>query len=375
MIGRQLAVSMPVGVSPARSIKAVIKSASLTMTQLHDRWFRIIGVPLIALIALVIYHEGNIRHGVSVPTELIHSMVAIVLIWEVNRQIIIRSRITYPGLKNTRPRIIFLLLWALLITTLIRLSISFFYSYTQFWGYTFSPLKYVYNVLFGLLITVPILAIYEGVYLYKEWYKTYYEAERLKKENLQTQLDTLKSQIQPHFLFNSLSTLSALVQEDPKQAERFIEELSSVYRYLLQTNEQSITTLESELAFIEAYFHLLKTRFGQGITLTIDVDEACLPMLIPPLTLQLLVENAVKHNVANARRPLHIRLYSDPAGHLCVVNNYQPKPVGTVTPGGTGLKNISTKYRLLRQSAVVVQQTDVHFFVMIPLIKSQTVLW
>lgn len=91
------------------------------------------------------------------------------------------------------------------------------------------------------------------------------------KENLQTQLDSLKSQIQPHFLFNNLSTLSSLVAEDPKKAERFIEELSSVYRYLLQNNEQPLTTLENELNFIDAYFHLLQTRFGNGLRLIKDI--------------------------------------------------------------------------------------------------------
>lgn len=105
-------------------------------------------------------------------------------------------------------------------------------------------------------------------------------------------LDSLKARINPHFLFNSLSTLSSLVAEDPKQAERFIEELASVYRYLLRTNDQPLTTLSDELDFIRAYFHLLQMRFGRSIELEVAIDERYYLFLLPPLTLQLLVENA-----------------------------------------------------------------------------------
>jgi LytS/YehU family sensor histidine kinase len=216
---------------------------------------------------------------------------------------------------------------------------------------------------------VPIAAIYEGKYLYKQWWATYYEAEQLKKENLQSQLDSLKSQINPHFLFNSLSTLSSLVSEDPKRAERFIEELSSVYRYLLHTNESSLTTLENELHFIEAYIHLLQTRFGKGIDVQIDVDEAYYSFQLPPLTLQLLVENAVKHNALTASKPLLIRIFTDEVNNLYVLNTLRKKS-NVVPSSRTGLRNIARKYQLLKQPEILVKQTDDCFQVSIPLIPS-----
>ncbi|UFH52637.1 sensor histidine kinase [Spirosoma sp. KNUC1025] len=188
-----------------------------------------------------------------------------------------------------------------------------------------------------------------------------------KKESLQSQLDSLKAQINPHFLFNSLSALSSLVSENPKQAERFIEELASVYRYVLQTNEELLTTLRSELNFIQAYFHLLQMRFGRSVELEVSVDEPRQSFLIPPLTLQLLVENAVKHNTALPAKPLLIQIYTDQHNRLVVRNTLRRKQ-NLVPSNRTGLTNIKTKYRLLGQPDVVVQELDDCFQVMVPLI-------
>jgi LytS/YehU family sensor histidine kinase len=232
-----------------------------------------------------------------------------------------------------------------------------------------SARAYWVNVLVAFIFIIPIASIYEGLYLYRQWRITYYEAEQLKKENLQSQLDSLKAQISPHFLFNSLSTLSSLVSEDPKRAEWFIEELASVYRYLLQNNEQPLTTLENELRFIQAYFHLLQTRFGKGIELELQVDERYYSFLLPPLTLQLLLENAVKHNAVTVNRPLIIRVFTDEVNNLYVLNTVRKKN-HTVPSDGTGLQNIRKKFRLLKQPDPTINQTDDCFQVMLPLLKS-----
>lgn len=340
------------------------------MTKLNDKWLRIIGIPVITLVALVVYHEGKAVKYFGHAKEVFHTVVAVVVLWELNRLVIIKSREKYPGIKLTRQRLVFLLAWTFSITILIRFLFSLFYSLNMFWGYVFPVERYIFNIIFGLLILLPILALYEGIYLYQQWKRTYFEAERLKKENLQTQLDSLKSQIQPHFLFNSLSTLSSLVAEDPKKAERFIEELSSVYRYLLQNNEQPLTSLQNELEFIDAYFHLLQTRFGSGVVLEKNIQHQHLNYLLPPLTLQLLVENAMKHNIVLSHQPLMIKIYTDEANNLFVINNLQKKQKSVIS-NKTGLTNISNKYRLLGQSHVVIRQTEAIFQVMVPLISPQ----
>ena len=215
-----------------------------------------------------------------------------------------------------------------------------------------------------------ILAIYEAFYLFRKWKAVTLESEQLKREHLQTQLDSLKNQVNPHFLFNSLNSLSSLIEEDEAKAQLFVNELARVYRYLLQSNERELTDLKSELSFIKAYFFLLKTRFGDGICLDIQVSEAAQQAMIPPLTLQLLVENAVKHNVVSTARPLNISIYTEGEGNLVVSNNLQAKAV-TVALNRLGLANIDAKYRLLAGKKPIVQQTQTTFSVILPLFLAE----
>lgn len=193
----------------------------------------------------------------------------------------------------------------------------------------------------------------------------------------------------PHFLFNTLNSLSSLIADDPERAGAFVDEMAKVYRYLLQTNQNTIDpdgeliTLMIELTFIESYFHLLKTRYGAGITLDIAVDKADQGRLLPPLTLQMLVENAVKHIVIHANKPLLIEIKSAPGGYLLVRNNRKanttPKNRSPVLRTKVGLTNIRAKYRLLNgppadpadglTSHLVVNETYTHFAVYLPLLN------
>ncbi|MVM36112.1 histidine kinase [Spirosoma sp. HMF4905] len=339
------------------------------MEKLNDRWLRLVGVPLISIVSnFIFFQPDNDARHISRWVALGVSLIECVLIWEVARFGIIWARQRYPRLNQTRTRIMMQVSWFISTTIVQRIAIVYTYDVTQFWGYPLTERAYWVNTLVPFLFVVPLTLIYEALYLYRQWWATYYEAEQLKKEALQSQLDSLKAQINPHFLFNSLSTLSSLVSENPKQAEKFIEELASVYRYVLQTNEQLLTSLASELQFIRAYFHLLQMRFGRSVELEITVDESQLAFLIPPLTLQLLVENAVKHNVALPSKPLVIRIYTDSSNRLIVSNTLRPKH--TIVPSNrTGLANITAKYRLLGQPDVVINQSDNCFQVMVPLIQ------
>ncbi len=193
--------------------------------------------------------------------------------------------------------------------------------------------------------------------------------QQLRQEKTEAQMRALQSQISPHFLFNSLNSLSSLIGDDPGKAEQFVDELSTVYRYLLQASERELTTLDRELAFIHSYFHLLKTRFGSAIQLDLRVDPRYNAYQICPLTLQLLVENAVKHNVVLTEQPLRIEIATTPNGELTVGNNLQRKPNGRVISTGKGLLNITEKYKLLQCPGFRIQETDADFRVIVPLIK------
>lgn len=338
------------------------------MEKLNDRWLRLIGVPLISVVSnFIFFQPDNDAHHISRWMALGVSLIECSLIWESARIGIIKARQYYPKLSQTTQRLCVQIGWFTLTTVIQRIGIVYIYDVTQFWGYSMSTRAYWLNTLIPFLFTIPLATIYEARYLYKQWWTTYYEAEKLKKEALQSQLDSLKAQINPHFLFNSLSTLSSLVSENPRQAERFIEELAMVYRYVLQTNEQLLTTLDSELQFIRAYFHLLQMRFGRSVELDIAVEKECYALYIPPLTLQLLVENAVKHNVALPAKPLLIQIRTDETNRLLVRNTVRKKQ-SMIPSNRTGLANIIAKYRLMGQPDVTIEQTDDLFQVTIPLI-------
>lgn len=192
---------------------------------------------------------------------------------------------------------------------------------------------------------------------------------RLEQEKTDVQLRALQAQVNPHFLFNSLNSLSSLIDENPQQASEFVDELSLVYRYLLRANDQSLTTLASELEFIRSYFRLLKTRYGSGLDLKVQVDARYGLQLLPPLTLQLLVENAVKHNVVQAKRPLNVEIRTNEAGQLIVRNNLQRKNTPVIS-NGVGLSSILTQYERLAQPGPVIADGNGEFSVTLSLILS-----
>lgn len=338
------------------------------MPSLNDKWMRLLGVPLLALLGQwMMYGYTNVPYPDDwrIPVFFV---LGTWLVWECNRQGIIQSRRRFPELTKTRQRVLYQLVWFVVGASLIRISQTLLYQLFGLWATDdYLQIKpYFFNTLVSVAGTVQLAAYYEGVYLYQRWQVSFSETVELKKQNLQSQLDSLKTQINPHFLFNNLNSLSALITSDALLAERFLDQLSSVYRYLLQQNARDLCPLNDEIEFIRAYFHLLKTRFGEAISMQLEVDPHYLTYLIPPLTLQLLFENAIKHNVIAVNRPLLIRLYTR-AGYLYVENNLQKKKL-SVESSKIGLQNILMKYKLLNQSAVVIHQDGQVFRVSMPLI-------
>ncbi|WP_420148469.1 sensor histidine kinase [Spirosoma sp.] len=201
---------------------------------------------------------------------------------------------------------------------------------------------------------------------HREYLEADLALQRMQQEKTDMQMRALQSQINPHFLFNGLNTLSSLIDESPTQAGEFVDELSNVYRYLLRSNEHELTTLNVELRFILSYFHLLKTRFGRNIAMDIDVDDEYQDALLPPLTLQLLVENAVKHNVVLPKQPLTIRIRTTQYKQLIIENTLQRKKI-SVESNGVGLSNIAVKYRLLNQASPLIEEQEGWFRVTLQL--------
>jgi len=192
------------------------------------------------------------------------------------------------------------------------------------------------------------------------------ENEHLKQEQLAARYEGLKQQLSPHFLFNSLSTLGNLIHEAPHAAEQFVEELAEVYRYSLQHGEKAAAPLSEEVAFLRSYFYLLRMRFGESLDLQIDLPAPVMSRLIPPLALQLLVENAVKHNVFTRRLPLRIGIEFQAPATLLVRNTWQPRPAAAPS-SGVGLSNLTSRLRLLHHQELLVEKSADEFRVYVPL--------
>lgn len=189
----------------------------------------------------------------------------------------------------------------------------------------------------------------------------------LQKENLQSQFDVLKQQVNPHFLFNSLNVLTSLIKLEPDLAEKFSEQLSKVYRYVLENKDNELVDLNTELNFLDAYIFLLNIRFVDKLKVNINIPEPRRTDQIIPLAMQLLIENAIKHNIMSKSEPLTIDIFIDEENYLNIVNNLQERPSQLVSTG-VGLKNIQNRYLLLNNTAPVFGKSDTHFIAKVPLV-------
>lgn len=222
------------------------------------------------------------------------------------------------------------------------------------------------HLVIAAVMNAALVAITEGIFFFRQWKQSTIETERFKKESIRAQFESLKNQVNPHFLFNSLNTLSHMIDTDTQQSKVFLDNLAQIYRYVLQHKDEEVVTLESELEFIRAFTQLLKHRHGDRVSFHFNISKENLKKGIPPMTLQLLVENAVKHNIASRKKPLKVELFDKP-GYLSVRNNLQLKK--NVPSTGIGLENVKKRYRFLVEQDINIHKTDHIFEVSIPLVK------
>jgi two-component system, LytTR family, sensor kinase len=257
-----------------------------------------------------------------------------------------------------------LVLGAIYMMTVNRLLFSIAGKYLDgSMSVMFSLSTYAIFVILSFLIN----SIFVGKHFFDEWKKSILRAERLEKEKTQVQFDNLKNQLNPHFLFNSLSSLHSLIFDNPTLASDFVNNLSKVYRYVLTTESQSIISIRAELDFIGHFIFLLNTRFGSAIEIRTAVADEVLDHGIAPVTLQILLENCIKHNAIDADHPLKIKIYSND-NYLIVSNTRHPKNLVTAS-NKQGLANLEKLYGFLSVLPVQIKMTDENFSVSIPLIS------
>ena len=287
------------------------------------------------------------------------------MLWEGCRQIVIAARWRWPDYAETRRRLTVeipsVAVYTVAADAALQVLVGMLVPETS--GPVYDPLLCLYS----LVPTAILLGIYESMYFFDLWKTNLQRTEQLARATTQAQFEALRQQLDPHFLFNSFNTLASLIEPENEAAQDYLERLSDVYRYVLETRERETVPLEEELRFLEAFVHLAQVRFRDNLRVETDVPAAVWGRHLPALSLQLLVENAVKHNEVSRARPLTIRIYANGEA-LVVENTRQPKRT-LRTSTGVGLKNIVRRYALLTSEPVEIEGgTDV-FRVRIPLLS------
>jgi two-component system LytT family sensor kinase len=336
--------------------------------RLNHKRTRIIVIPVIAL---VIGLAGNNWQRDSVKDlflEIAMSLLYVSCYWELNRLFFIYILKKLPGTKNSKQRIIFQLgfmtgfvLLAGTLLDVVNYTIPGITSHISF------LINYSKTVEKSLVCLGMITLIFEFTYFVRLYENSRFENQKLKEEALTAQLNLLKQQISPHFLFNNLNALITLIPNNPELSVQFLQKLSAVYRQVLNDNYKDLVSLESELDFLEDYIFLYQIRFGQKLQVGYKLRQDVPGLKVIPLALQMLVENAIKHNIISSENKLFIEISSG-GNYVTVVNNMQKKTSGVLS-SNTGLKNIQNRYKLLTDKPVKIVETKDQFSVSIPILN------
>lgn len=313
-----------------------------------------------------VYYYFNIRIDWYYAFATI--LVITFLILETNRLAEPFIRRFFPPEKNKiRFQVLFFLTGSVMATALtiaIVLAVGvWIHSFSL--KENFTPLKL--NLMYCWLVNLLYHLINSIIFYFKEYKSTSLQAEQLKRITVQAELQLIKNQINPHFLFNNLNVLSALIMKDNNEANRFIEEFSKVYRYILSNHDKELVELKTELDFIKPYIFLLEKRFGEGLLIKINIDESHKEQYIIPASLQMLIENAIKHNVVSRNKPLIIEVHANGNNKIVISNNLQAKQT-LENSTGIGLQNIVKRYRLVSNKEVTFHRNENIFSVTLPLL-------
>jgi len=304
--------------------------------------------------------------------DFIVSITITVLVWEGNLRIDQWLNQRYPWLTHPAKRIVVHLGLSVGYSAVIIIVGSFISSsFTDTMPMSGRDFFKVTSIILGVLVfmSVSLLTVEISTQFFRHWKNSLVEIEKYRSESLQAQLQNLKNQINPHFLFNNMSVLSSLVYKDQDKAVEFISQLSKVYRYLLDNQGSEVVTIEEELKFINSYIFLLNIRFDRSLVIETGIQSDDLQGLIPPMALQILIENAIKHNEASEEHPLTISI-STFDHTIIVTNTLQPRTQHE--PGSqTGLQNIRARYQFFTTRPVEVLNDTRQFIVKIPILTSR----
>jgi len=337
---------------------------------LDDRMVKLIGIPALGL--LIPNLTGLISNSLYTATELVACYLFFItvafLVWEGNVRLMYFIRARYPWSKKTYYKIIVSLFFANIVYSGLVSAVLL-----NLWHYCSHEIRpgnesVLKSVLVIIIAACFITNIYEILFLNREKEDTETRVEQLNVAKAQAELEALKNQIDPHFIFNSLNTLSFLITRDPKSARLYNDTLARVYRYILSNKERDLVLLREETEFISNYFYLLKIRFADAISMTIEINDLSAEnYLIPPISLQALVENAIKHNEFSEKKPLaiNVSIHSD----YVIVKNDLNRRNGAQPGSKIGLSNLDNRYKLLTKRNIIVENNFESFTVKLPIIR------
>jgi len=327
--------------------------------EIYVRW---IGIPIVSVLILPLVKDPSLNFWGS----FFHSLIFTGVFWNGAVLIFFFYRKQFPKISQTPKRIILtiisLVTFIVLADPLICLTLGTMDINNLSWSVFFRHSDV------DLFASGFIGTIYEASYFFEKWKDTFRQNEELRNQRIRTQFEVLQNQMSPHFLFNSLNTLTTLIAENQDLAIKFTEKLSEVYRYILQNKERELVSLEEELEFVNNYIYLFKIRFPENLHVTEEIDKKYYNLNIAPLTLQILVENAIKHNVVSKAHPLNIEIYIENGISIVVKNNLQLKETLEKSTK-TGLQNISRRYQYLGNRKIDIITTAKNYMVAVPLIS------
>lgn len=345
--------------------KVMDKKCFQEVAGFNDRWIVLIGLPISSLLVSLMlfndyYANGNWAFlSVCIPMSFVYTSV----FWISLRWTYIKVRGRYPRFEQIGRR----LAWIGLSFLLTFFGVNFILD--KFFKLIIpshdAEVSLVMEFIASMLLSALVIAIYEALSFYIQLQTTIAEKATLERQNVESQLEGLRNQVNPHFLFNSLNTLIYLIPEDANKAVRFVQQLSKVYRYVLESRDDKIIPLSVEMDFLKAYIFLLKERFGDNLQVNLHDLKGSADRPIVPLTLQMLFENAIKHNVISSEKPLFIEVFTE-NGHLVVRNKLQRKNQ-VMDSTGVGIDNIRARYKMLCDKDVEVIVSRDYYTVVLPL--------
>jgi len=335
----------------------------------NDIGFRVILIPFFGIAIPLITGMVNGQNFTNwqIKLSFLYTIFIAFIIWEGNRYLLFSMRSYFDWYKKPLKKIIVLLFGISFYT--LPVSILLLAGWYHIFINTGANWPTIFTASLIIMICVIFIThVYETVFLVKESASEMLRAEQLERARAEAELEALKNQIDPHFIFNSLNTLSYLIEEKPARAKQFNDNMADVYRYILQNKARGLVLLQEEISFLEDYFSLLKIRFENAVQLNLAADKALFDQyLVPPISLQVLMENAIKHNEFSDELPLVIEIGFN--GDTLVFYNEIRKKTLRKHSSRIGLKNLDERYKLITGHTIIVEETEKIFKVVLPVLK------